>query len=63
EEVMGTHSRPDKQATELRRIAGLIDVEKLIDAKKAVDRLATTLTDRDAEIVRLRSLLQFLGHQ
>jgi len=60
EEVMGTSKRPDKQRAELTHIADLIDRNKLAAARTAVDRLANTLTDRDAEIVRLRSTLQFL---
>jgi predicted ATP-binding protein involved in virulence len=60
EEVMGTSERPDKQRAELTRIADLIDRNKLAAARTAVDRLANTLTERDSEIVRLRSMLQFL---
>lgn len=60
EEVMGTCERPDKQRDELRHIADLVDHNHLTAARKAVNRLADTLTDRDAEIVRLRSILQFL---
>jgi predicted ATP-binding protein involved in virulence len=60
EEVMGTPERPDKQRDELHRIAVLIDRDQLVAARRAVDRLSDTLTEKDAEIVRLRSTLQFL---
>ena len=60
-EVMGTSERPEKQRKELRRIADLIDRNRLSAARKAVDQLARTLTERDAEIVRLRSTLSYLN--
>jgi predicted ATP-binding protein involved in virulence len=62
EEVMETPERPEPILKELRAIAQLIDQEQLEEAQRSIERLAHVLTDRDAEIVRLRSLIDVLGH-
>ena len=60
-EVMGVPERPLEIQQEVHRVAELIDQERLPEARQAIDNLARTLTDQDAEIVRLRSLVTFLG--
>jgi predicted ATP-binding protein involved in virulence len=62
EDVLETPERPESTLRDLQEIARLIDQERLEEAQRSIDRLARVLTDRDAEIVRLRSLIDFLGH-
>jgi predicted ATP-binding protein involved in virulence len=59
-EVMDVPERPERIQIALADIARLIDEDRLGDARAAIDRLAETLSERDAEIVRLRSLVTFL---
>ncbi|HEX2574098.1 MAG TPA: AAA family ATPase [Polyangia bacterium] len=62
EDVLETPDRPESTLRDLQEIARLIDQERLEEAQRGIDQLARVLTDKDAEIVRLRSLIDFLGH-
>ena len=59
-EVMKVAERPEKERAQIQAIAAAIDDERFEDARRALDVLAQTVTERDAEVVRLRSLLRFL---
>ncbi|MBI5535126.1 MAG: AAA family ATPase [Deltaproteobacteria bacterium] len=59
-EVMDVSERPRAELEELRRISSLIDQTRYAEASAAVDELAGRLTERDGEIVRLRTMLHFM---
>ena len=50
-------ARPAQTVTELDAINSLLDEGKSDEARERLDHLAKTLTERDTEIGRLRSLL------
>jgi predicted ATP-binding protein involved in virulence len=60
-EVLGVSERPATQALQLEQISRLIDEDHYDDAKRELDHLAKQVTERDGEVVRLRSLLHFLS--
>jgi predicted ATP-binding protein involved in virulence len=60
-EVMGVPERPQATADRIHEIAELIDREELPAAREALDTLAKQLGEQDSEVVRLRSLIGFLG--
>ncbi|HEX8819255.1 MAG TPA: AAA family ATPase [Archangium sp.] len=60
-EVMGVAERPQATADRLHEIAKMIDREELPAAREALDGLARQLGEQDSEVVRLRSLIGFLG--
>jgi predicted ATP-binding protein involved in virulence len=59
-DVMGVSRHPPEVEAKLHRIAVLIDEEQLASARQAVDELARDLGDGDGEIVRLRTMIDFL---
>jgi predicted ATP-binding protein involved in virulence len=61
EEVMGVPRRPDATAERIHEIARMIDREELPQAHQALEALARELGEHDSEVVRLRSLIGFLG--
>jgi predicted ATP-binding protein involved in virulence len=60
-EVMGVPERPEETARRIHEIARMIDQEELPRARQALDELARQLGEHDSEVVRLRSLIEFLG--
>ncbi|HYO56276.1 AAA family ATPase [Archangium sp.] len=60
-EVMGVPERPQETAERIHEIARMIDREELPRARQALDELARQLGEHDSEVVRLRSLIEFLG--
>lgn len=56
-EVLEVSARPAQTVTELDAINSLLDEGKSDEARERLDHLAKTLTERDTEIGRLRSLL------
>lgn len=60
EEVMDTGARPAETQQALDAVSTAIDHEDYASARASLDRLTTKLTEDDAEIVRLRGLLEFL---
>jgi len=60
-EVFGVPLRPPETERKLARIAELIDQELLDDARKEIGELSRQFGDHDAEITRLRSLVDLLG--
>lgn len=59
-EVFDAPVRPTEITDRLRVIAELIDSDRVEQAREAIEELATTLGDRDPEVVRLRALPDFL---
>jgi predicted ATP-binding protein involved in virulence len=59
-DLMGVSRHPPEVEDRLHRIAVLIDEEQLDAARRAVDELARDLGDDDGEIVRLRTMIDFL---
>jgi predicted ATP-binding protein involved in virulence len=60
-EVMGVPERPTDTTERIHAIARLIDQEELTAARQALGELAQRLGEHDSEVVRLRSLIEFLG--
>ncbi|MDO9015918.1 MAG: AAA family ATPase [Deltaproteobacteria bacterium] len=60
EEVMDTAARPAETQRALDAVSEAIDHEDYPAARAALDRLTAKLSEDDAEIVRLRGLLEFL---
>ncbi|MBI5516303.1 MAG: AAA family ATPase [Deltaproteobacteria bacterium] len=60
-EVLGVAERPEAMAARLREVVDLIDVERLAEARSRLDALAGELTERDTEVLRLRTMLDVLG--
>lgn len=60
-EIMGVTERPQATADRIHEIARMIDREELRAAREALDALARQLGEQDSEVVRLRSLIGFLG--
>ncbi|WP_309894325.1 AAA family ATPase [Archangium sp.] len=60
-EIMGVTERPQATADHIHEIARMIDREELLAAREALDALARQLGEQDSEVVRLRSLIGFLG--
>lgn len=61
EEVLGVPARPREMAARLKEVGRLIDEERLEEARGALDEVAAILGPTDGEIVRLRSLIEFLS--
>ncbi|MGC4119951.1 MAG: AAA family ATPase [Myxococcales bacterium] len=59
-EVMGTAERPELQKQQIHTIAQLIDEGELGRARDELEKLAESVSDRDSDVVRLRSTLRFL---
>lgn len=59
-EAMDTPERPVAQLEAIRAISTLLDEGKLTDARVKLDALAQELTERDREVVGLRTMLHFL---
>ena len=60
ETVFGVPPRPDDLEQRLTKVMGLIDDDRLQEARTALGELASVVTEEDPEVVRLRSLLGFL---
>jgi predicted ATP-binding protein involved in virulence len=60
EEVMGTSERPDEQRAKIKSISALLDADRYDEARAQLDELAKQLTERDREVVGLRTMLHFL---
>lgn len=60
-DVLGDYERPKEMIDELHKVGRAIDEGNLDVARAELDRLETTLTAQDAEIVRYRTLLHFLA--
>ena len=60
-EVMGISERPQEWANRIHEVARMVDREELPAARRALDELARQLGEDDSEVVRLRSLIGFLG--
>lgn len=60
EEVMDTAARPAETQRALDAVSEAIDHEDYSAARTALDQLTAKLSEDDAEIVRLRGLLEFL---
>lgn len=60
-EVMGVPERPREITEKIRRTSVLIDEERLDEAKAALEELTSLLGDQDHMVVRLRTLMSFLG--
>jgi predicted ATP-binding protein involved in virulence len=60
EEIMGVSRRPQDTADRIHEIARMIDREQLPRAREALDELARKMGENDSEVVRLRSLIEFL---
>lgn len=60
-DVMGMSEHPGETAAQLRSIAEQIDQENLPRAREEIDLLAKDLGESDREVLRLRSLVAFLG--
>ncbi|MDI1477759.1 AAA family ATPase [Polyangium sp. y55x31] len=61
EEVMSTPERPLAVKDELDEISRLIDEDQYTLAREKLDAVALRVTEQDSEVVRLRTLLHFLG--
>lgn len=60
-EAMGTPDRPAAQAAAIESIGALLDEGRHAEARAQLDALALQLTERDREVVELRTMLHFLG--
>jgi predicted ATP-binding protein involved in virulence len=60
EEVMGTAERPEDQRARIKAISALLDAERYDEARAELNVLARDLTERDREVVGLRTMLHFL---
>jgi len=60
-EAMGTSDRPVAQAAAIESIGALLDEGRHAEARAQLDALALQLTERDREVVELRTMLHFLG--
>lgn len=61
EEVMATPERPEPIKEKLAAVSRLIDLENYPQAEAALDLVAAEVTENDSEVVRLRTLLHFMG--
>lgn len=61
EEVMAVPARPEEMAARLKEVGRLIDGDHLVEARAALDQIAETLGATDSEVVRLETLIAFLG--
>jgi predicted ATP-binding protein involved in virulence len=59
-ESMGTPERPEKQNAQVNEISELLDEGSYSEARVKLDALAVELSERDREIVGLRTMLHFL---
>ena len=60
-DLMGVEERPHFAALRLHAIAKLMDAERWADARAALDALARDFGEHDAEVVRLRTMLDVLA--
>lgn len=60
-DVMGMEEHPRETVARLESIAELLDQEDLSRAKEEIENLARELGESDREVLRLRSLVAFLG--
>lgn len=60
-DIMGVEERPHFAVERLHAIAVLMDTERWNDARAALDTLAKDLGDHDAEVVRLRTMIDVLA--
>lgn len=60
EEVMNTPERPESVKQKLQAVSEMIDREHYRQAGEALDALAREISERDHEIVRLRTMLRFM---
>jgi len=60
-DLMGLPEHPGETAARLHQIAESLDRDDLQGAKQAIEALASELGEADREVLRLRSLLSFLG--
>lgn len=58
-EVFGVTDRPEATRDEVNAIAELIDHERLSEARERLAKLAEKLSERDDEVLRLRTKLDF----
>lgn len=61
ESVFQVSYRPADLVARIRQIESQIDADDLEGARSGLDRIATTLSTEDPDVVRLRTLLEFLG--
>ncbi len=59
-EAMDTPERPEAQRDAVREVAALIDAGRYDEAQSKLDALARAVTERDREVVGLRTMLHFL---
>jgi hypothetical protein len=59
-EVMGVPERPQWAADELHRVAKLMDEGNFTASREVLHALAARMGEHDAELVRLRTLVDFL---
>lgn len=59
-EAMDTPERPEAQRDALRGVSSLLDEGRYDEARRALDALARDVTDRDRDVVGLRTMLHFL---
>jgi energy-coupling factor transporter ATP-binding protein EcfA2 len=59
--VFGVPPRPAEPAARIAEIERLIDADELVEARSRLDRLSGDLTAEDPDLVRLRTVLEFLG--
>ena len=58
---MGVPEWPPATAERIQAISEMIDREQLPQAREELAALARQLGENDSEVVRLRSLIEFLG--
>ena len=59
-EAMDTPGRPEAQRNALQAVSALLDAGLYAQARAALDALAQAVTDRDRDVVGLRTMLHFL---
>jgi predicted ATP-binding protein involved in virulence len=59
-EAMDTPERPEAQRDALQAVSALLDAGLYTQARTALDALAQAVTDRDRDVVGLRTMLHFL---
>jgi predicted ATP-binding protein involved in virulence len=62
-EVMGVPERPNDIEELIRTASRLVDEERLDEAQEALRNLASVVGDDDHMVVRIRTLMSFLGHE
>jgi predicted ATP-binding protein involved in virulence len=59
-EVMDTPERPEAERDAIRGVSSLLDEGRYSEARTKLDELARAVTERDREVVGLRTMLHFL---